>query len=67
MTLISSYCPLCISRCGCFYKVEGGVLTGVLPNPGLRDSQTQKNRWPTITMDMSVWGLAMSSPVPPRR
>ncbi|MDH4217056.1 MAG: molybdopterin-dependent oxidoreductase, partial [Gallionella sp.] len=33
MTLISSYCPLCISRCGCFYKVEAGVLTEVLPNP----------------------------------
>jgi len=34
MTLIPSYCPLCISRCGCFYQVEGGVLTDVLSNPG---------------------------------
>ncbi len=33
MTLIPSYCPLCISRCGCFYRVEGGVLADVLPNP----------------------------------
>lgn len=33
MTFISSYCPLCISRCGCFYKVEGGVLTDVVPDP----------------------------------
>ncbi len=33
MTLISSYCPLCISRCGCFYKVECGVLTDVVPDP----------------------------------
>jgi len=34
MTLISSYCPLCISRCGCFYQIEDGVLTDVVPNPG---------------------------------
>ena len=34
MTLVSSYCPLCISRCGCFYKVEDGVLTDAAPNPG---------------------------------
>lgn len=34
MALISSYCPLCISRCGCFYRVEGGELVDVLPNPG---------------------------------
>ncbi|OGS98688.1 MAG: hypothetical protein A3H99_08340 [Gallionellales bacterium RIFCSPLOWO2_02_FULL_59_110] len=34
VTLVSSYCPLCISRCGCFYKVEGGVLTDAVPNPG---------------------------------
>ncbi|HEU0234239.1 MAG TPA: molybdopterin-dependent oxidoreductase [Gallionella sp.] len=33
MTLVSSYCPLCISRCGCFYKVENGVLTDAVPNP----------------------------------
>jgi anaerobic selenocysteine-containing dehydrogenase len=33
VTSVSSYCPLCISRCGCFYKVEGGVLTDVSPNP----------------------------------
>jgi len=34
VTLVSSYCPLCISRCGCFYKVEDGVLTDAAPNPG---------------------------------
>lgn len=33
MTLVPSYCPLCISRCGCFYRIEDGVLTDVLPNP----------------------------------
>lgn len=33
MKSISSYCPLCISLCGCFYKVEGGVLTSVVANP----------------------------------
>lgn len=33
MKSISSYCPLCISLCGCFYQVERGVLTGVAANP----------------------------------
>lgn len=33
MTTIPSYCPLCISLCGCFYKVENGVLTEVSANP----------------------------------
>jgi anaerobic selenocysteine-containing dehydrogenase len=33
VTQISSYCPLCISRCGCIYTVEGGELTAVAPNP----------------------------------
>jgi len=33
VTSIPSYCPLCISLCGCFYKVEDGVLTDVVPNP----------------------------------
>lgn len=34
MTSIPSYCPLCISLCGCFYQVEDGVLTDVVANPG---------------------------------
>ena len=34
MKSIPSYCPLCISLCGCFYQVEGGVLTNVVANPG---------------------------------
>ena len=34
MKSIPSYCPLCISLCGCFYQVEGGVLTDVVANPG---------------------------------
>ncbi len=33
MTQISSYCPLCISRCGCLYTVGDGELTAVAPNP----------------------------------
>jgi anaerobic selenocysteine-containing dehydrogenase len=33
VTRISSYCPLCISRCGCIYTVEDGELTAVAPNP----------------------------------
>ncbi|TSA50073.1 MAG: hypothetical protein D4R48_02230 [Nitrosomonadales bacterium] len=33
MTSTPSYCPLCISLCGCFYQVEGGVLTDVVTNP----------------------------------
>ncbi len=27
------YCPLCISRCGCISKVEGGRLVAVVPDP----------------------------------
>ncbi|MEO8417772.1 MAG: molybdopterin-dependent oxidoreductase [Methylophilaceae bacterium] len=33
MKSIPSYCPLCISLCGCFYQVEGGTLTNVVANP----------------------------------
>jgi len=33
VTTIPSYCPLCVSFCGCFYHVERGVLTGVTANP----------------------------------